>query len=91
MSLVYRTRFAVDHRWAPVHMSEYLDGELAGIWRARIERHLRDCSECTRLLGDLRRIVNGLHHLPNRLDSDFDADRTAATVRARLDLPPAPD
>ena len=87
MSLLDRARFALDHRWARLRMSEYLDEELPAPWRARMERHLRECSECTRLLDDLRRIIDGLHHLPPRLDG-VDAPQTVASVRARLDRAP---
>lgn len=38
-------------------LSAYLDDELDGPSRARLEAHLRGCAECTALLADLRAIV----------------------------------
>jgi hypothetical protein len=38
-------------------LSAYLDDELNGPSRARLEAHLRGCAECTSLLADLRAIV----------------------------------
>ena len=37
----------------------FYDGELTGAARAQIEAHVRQCSECTELLADLKR-VSGL-------------------------------
>ena len=91
MSLISRTQFALDHRWAPARMSDYLDGQLAVQRRVRMERHLDHCGECTRLLGDLRRIVTGLHRLPAAPDAAFDTNGTVAAVWARLSSPPAAD
>lgn len=84
-----RTRFERDHRWAPRHMSEFLDGELARRGRARIERHARHCPECRWLLGSLRRTIGALQGLPPS-GGDGRAPRIAAAVRMRLDEPPAP-
>jgi len=89
MRLLYRVRFRRDHAWAPDHMSEYLDGELAPGRHARIERHARDCSECERLLAGLRAVVQGLGRLSAPAGS-ADAARIAALVRGRLDDPPPP-
>jgi anti-sigma factor RsiW len=79
--------FARDHQWAPVHMSNYLDGELATSPRGRMERHLGECEECRRLLAGLRAIVEGLHRLP-ALGGGVDAVQLAASVRIRLNGPP---
>ena len=87
MRFLYRVRFRRDHGWAPDHMSELLDGELAPGARARMERHLRDCPECERLLAGLRAVVRGLGHLP--APAGGDAAQIAALVRGRLDEPPA--
>ena len=38
-------------------LSAYLDDELDGASRARLEAHLSGCSECAALLADLRAIV----------------------------------
>ena len=70
-------------------MSEYVDGELTAPGRARLERHARDCPECTHLLAGLRAVVAGLGRLPAP-EGGIDAARLAVAVRARLDEPPAP-
>ena len=82
-----RARFERDHRWAPEHMSGYLDGDLAARARARMERHLAECGDCRRLLAGLRAVVGGLHHLPAP-GSGLDAVQIAALVRGRLNEPP---
>lgn len=43
-------------------LSDYLDGEL-GEERAAVERHLRWCPNCRRMLGNLGRTVTGLRRL----------------------------
>jgi anti-sigma factor RsiW len=58
-----RVRFNRDHRWAPPHMSDYLDGDLASAARARMERHVGECDECRRLLAGLRRTLDALRGL----------------------------
>jgi putative zinc finger protein len=85
----YRLRFGRDHRWAPRRMSAYLDGELAVVPRARMERHARECPECRRLLAGLRQTMAALHRLP-ALDGGADPVQIAASVRLRLREPPAP-
>jgi anti-sigma factor RsiW len=82
-----RARFERDHRWAPEHMSDYLDGELAGSGRGRMQRHLGECQECRRLLAGLRAVVNGLHRLPAP-GGGAGAVHIAASVRLRLNEPP---
>lgn len=46
-------------------MSEYLDGDLERPNARRLERHLRWCPNCRRMLRNLRRTVDGLHALGN--------------------------
>ena len=70
-------------------MSAYLDGELAAGRRARLERHVRDCDDCRRLLAGLRAVLAALHRLA-ALGTSADASRIAASVRVRMDAPPAP-
>ncbi len=82
-----RARFERDHRWAPEHMSGYLDGDLAARARTRMERHLAECGDCRRLLAGLRAVVDGLHRLPAPGGS-LDAVQIAALVRGRLNEPP---
>jgi anti-sigma factor RsiW len=87
MRLLYRVRFKRDHAWAPGHMSDYLDDDLAPSRRGRMERHMRDCPECDRLLAGLRAVVRSLGRLPAP-DGGADPARIAALVRGRLDEPP---
>ena len=87
MRLLYRVRFRRDHGWAPDRMSDYMDNALAAPARSRMERHLRDCQECERLLAGLRAVVAGLGGLPAP-DGGVHAAQLAAAVRARLDEPP---
>lgn len=47
-------------------LSAYLNGELAGRELERVEVHLGSCSECTRVLEDLRRVVRQAHALDDR-------------------------
>jgi anti-sigma factor RsiW len=80
------SRFERDHRWAPEHMSDYLDGELAASARGRMQRHLGECQECRRLLAGLRALVDRLHRLPAP-SVGTDAAQIAAAVRLRLNEP----
>ena len=84
----HRLRFGRDHRWAPVHFSGYLDGELAASRRGRMERHLADCPECRRLLASLRQMLNALVRLPAPTGA-IDPLQMADQVRRRLGEPPA--
>jgi len=47
-------------RQARAQMSQYLDGELEPRAAGRIERHVRWCPDCRRMLANLRRTVTGL-------------------------------
>ncbi|HEY3726785.1 MAG TPA: zf-HC2 domain-containing protein [Solirubrobacteraceae bacterium] len=91
--ILSRARFRRDHRWAPGHMSAYLDGELAPRRRTRLERHTRDCADCRRLLAGLRRMLDALSALGAlggvAEPEGADAVQIAAAVRARLEQPPA--
>jgi anti-sigma factor RsiW len=44
-------------------MSDYLDGELDRETAAAVERHVRWCPSCHRMLRNLRRTVDGLRAL----------------------------
>jgi anti-sigma factor RsiW len=62
-SFLSRVRFRRDHRWTPKHMSAYLDGELPASARERVQRHIRDCPECRRVLRGLQRMLGVLDGL----------------------------
>lgn len=81
--LLHRARFWLDHRWAPAHMSEYLDMELSSWRRRRMGRHLGECDQCRRVLAGLRAMLGVLHGLPVP-SAGVDVARITASVRARL-------
>jgi len=54
-------------------MSDYLDGELDARSTARLERHVRWCPNCRRMLTNLRRVVVGLGSLSQRPPAGEDA------------------
>ena len=81
-----RPRFWLDHRWAPDHMSEYLDGALASAGRERMERHLGECRDCHTVFGELRLMIERLGRLPSPKGGS--AVRITAAVRVRLREPP---
>ena len=83
-----RARFERDHRWAPGQMPAYLDGDLPEGPRARMERHLSECSECRRVLASLRLMIDRLAALSAPSGAP-DAIQIATAVRARLDQPPS--
>jgi anti-sigma factor RsiW len=45
------------------HLSEYLDGELDELAAARVERHVRWCPNCGRMLANLSRTIGALRAL----------------------------
>ena len=47
-------------------LSAYLDGELPGSRRRRLEAHLAECAECSRTLADLRAIAAAAPHYQGR-------------------------
>jgi anti-sigma factor RsiW len=85
-SVLHRARFKLDHRWAPGHMSAYLDDELALRRRVRMERHTGECAECRGVLHSLRRMLSRLQGLPQASASP-EPQAIAAAVRARLHEP----
>lgn len=82
-SFVNRARFWWEHRWATVHMSEYLDGELASRFRVRMESHVGECDDCRLLLAGLREMVSALRRLPAP-SGGGDPHQIAVAVRRRL-------
>jgi anti-sigma factor RsiW len=53
-------------REARARLSDYIDGDLAPTERRSVERHLRWCPRCRRMLADLGRTVSGLRRLGQR-------------------------
>ena len=82
-----RPRFWRDHRWAPDHMSGYLDGDLASSGRERMERHVGECRDCRTVLGELRLMIERLGRLPS--PEGGGAARITTAVRVRLREAPA--
>jgi len=81
-----RPRFWRDHRWAPDHMSDYLDGDLASSGRERMERHVGECRDCRTVLRELRLMIDRLGRLAS--PEGGGAVRITAAVRVRLREPP---
>lgn len=48
-------------------LSDYLDGELPESERVALESHVRSCSDCARVLEELRRVVAQARALPDRV------------------------
>ena len=84
-----RMRIGRDHRWAPGHMSDYLDGELSLSQRRRMQQHAQECPDCRRHLAMLRRMLTALHGLAPPVGG-ADALQIAASVRLRLAEPSPP-
>jgi anti-sigma factor RsiW len=61
--LLERRRYMREHRWTHAHLSDYLDGELGADQRKRVDAHVAICPNCTRVLGTLRWMLEGLHRL----------------------------
>jgi anti-sigma factor RsiW len=74
-----RRRFMREHRFTHAHLSDYLDGELDGHRRARVETHLGLCPECRRVLAGLRRTLAAMMDLRTPPDADV-----AGGIIARL-------
>lgn len=55
--LLRRARFMRDHRFVLDRASEYLDGELSGAERERLEHHRSLCPICRRMLHTLAAAV----------------------------------
>jgi anti-sigma factor RsiW len=68
-------------------MSSYLDAELTGAERHRMERHIGACEQCRRLLAGLRATVDALGQLSVPIER-VDPVRLAASVRIRIQQPP---
>jgi anti-sigma factor RsiW len=74
-----------EHQWIGESLSAYVDSELTGRERARVEQHLKECQACAENLRTLRQTVALLKELPV-----IPAPRSFA-VRPRVARPrPAP-
>lgn len=79
--------FTLDHRWAPPRMSAYVESDLQGRRRRRMERHVALCPVCARKLRALREVVRALAGL-RRAAPRPAPDLTAAVLgRLRGDAP----
>lgn len=85
-NVLHQVRFRRDHRWAPAHMSAYLDNELLSRAKARMERHTAECPECRGVLHSLRRMLGVLERAPQP-SPGADTSAIAAAVRQRLHEP----
>ncbi|MHB0858098.1 MAG: anti-sigma factor family protein [Anaerolineae bacterium] len=56
----------LNHRFAAANLSAFLDGELSGRDRARVQRHLQGCATCQSEVESLRETVAQLRSLPLR-------------------------
>lgn len=56
-------RFYREHRWTHEHLSDYIDDDLTPPERLRVEEHTSLCPHCRKLLGGLRRTLEGLRTL----------------------------
>lgn len=61
--MLKKRRFMRDHEWTHEHLSEYIDGELRGRERERVEEHVGMCPQCRQVLATLRKTVAGLGSL----------------------------
>ncbi len=69
-------------------MSDYADGELGDKGRRRVERHIRICRPCSRVLANLRQTLGGLSRLaesppPGAEDVPKVAERIRSAWRER--------
>ncbi|HTP27070.1 MAG TPA: zf-HC2 domain-containing protein [Anaeromyxobacteraceae bacterium] len=62
MTLVQR-RVALDCSRVTESLSDYLDGDLAGIEREAVEMHIGSCARCSRVAVELALTVQALHVL----------------------------
>lgn len=62
-ALLHPLRFAGDHRFTRAQASNYLDDDLDGHGRERVEQHTHVCPPCMRFLAGLRRTVSALNTL----------------------------
>lgn len=66
-------------------MSDFGDGDLDDVARKRVERHVRLCSGCDRVLGNLRKTIARLRAIRSELPSPEDDAVDARVPRAWRD------
>lgn len=55
-------------------MSDRLDDDLDDRTRRRVDRHVRFCPRCRRVLGNLRATIDGLVHLRSPGDDESESE-----------------
>jgi anti-sigma factor RsiW len=61
--MLRRLSFMREHLWAQRRLNDYVDGDLRERERHRFEEHVGRCPECRRVLGALKRTIDGLMSL----------------------------
>ena len=69
-------------------LNAYLDGELSGRDRERVEQHLGECGRCREALARLRAVAHALARLPEPPVPQGFAERVVARARLRARLQP---
>ena len=64
-------------------VTDYVEGTLPEVERARMDAHLAECDGCSGYLEDMRRLVGTLRETP---DPPVDAQTREALLRAFRDL-----
>ena len=77
-----RLQTMLDRIYTRRRLSAYLDGELDGAARGRVERHTRECEDCAKTLGALSHIGAAMRHLGG-LQQSPSAARRLAQARER--------
>lgn len=72
------------HRAVQRRLSPYLDGELWGRQRRRVEAHVSRCPDCGRVLRTLTVLVESMHLLRTYSDGQV-ADRVVGRLRRDAD------
>jgi anti-sigma factor RsiW len=91
MELVWgRLNARRDHRWAQSRLSAYVEDELPGRQRRRLARHEGICPECRRAIRQLKKLLKTLPGLRADKTAGDIAERTAQSVRERIEREPPP-
>jgi Putative zinc-finger len=89
MELVWgRLNARRDHRWAQSRLSAYVENELAGRQQRRLARHEGICPECRRAIRQLKKLLKTLPGLRTDEPAGDIAERTARSVRERIEREP---